>query len=70
MKRVKNDKYYAMEIMEDIQFVIYHTKDIDIEELSDNKILLDSVMFRFIQISEKYQMNLKIKTNISHGLQF
>lgn len=53
MKRVKDDKHYAREIMEDIDFVINHTKDINIEELSSNKVLLDSVMFRFIQISEK-----------------
>ena len=48
----KNDKYYIDKIMEDISFIIRNTKDISKEELGQNEVLLDSMMFRLIQISE------------------
>ena len=52
MDNVKNDVYYANKIRDDLVFIVNHTKDIDKEELSKNEILLDSMMFRLIQISE------------------
>ena len=52
MDNVKNDNYYAGKIEEDLAFIVKHTKDISIEELNANEILLDSMLFRLIQISE------------------
>ena len=52
MDNVKNDNYYISKISDDLRFIVEHTKDIDKEELAKNEVLLDSMMFRLIQISE------------------
>ena len=52
MDNVKDDSYFANKVRKDLIFIVDHTKDIDKEELSKNEILLDSMMFRLIQISE------------------
>ena len=51
-KKVKNDRYYIQKIRNDLQFIVQHMKDVDIEELNANEILLDSMLFRMIQLSE------------------
>lgn len=48
----KNDEYYIQKIRTDLAFVVEHTRDIDQDELSGNEVLLDSMLFRLIQISE------------------
>ena len=52
MENIKNDSFFAGKISEDLAFIVKHTKDIDKEELGKNEVLLDSMMFRLIQISE------------------
>ena len=52
MDNVKNDNYYILKIRQDLEFIVIHMKDVDIEELNKNEILLDSMLFRMIQISE------------------
>ena len=52
MDNTKNDNYYLGKIRTDIEFIIVHMKDVDLRELNDNEILLDSMLFRMIQISE------------------
>ena len=52
MVNTKNDTYYVRKIVTDLQFIIYHTQNISKEELKQNEVLLDSVMFRLIQVSE------------------
>lgn len=52
MDNTKNDSYYINHIIEDLSFIIRHTKDIDSAELGTNELLLDSMLFRLIQISE------------------
>ena len=52
MDNIKNDGFFADKISEDLAFIVTHTKDISKEELSKNEVLLDSMMFRLIQISE------------------
>lgn len=52
MDNVKNDKYYIDKILVDIEFLIEHTQDLSRQEIENNEILLDSIMFRIIQISE------------------
>lgn len=49
---VKNDKYYRDKLVEDVDFVIEHMSDQTIETLQNDPVLLDSMMFRLIQISE------------------
>ena len=52
MDNKKDNKYYIKKIVTDLAFIIKHTNVLTLEELEANEILLDSVMFRLIQISE------------------
>ncbi len=52
MDNVKNDNYYILKIRKDLEFIVEHMHDVDIEELNANEILLDSMLFRMIQLSE------------------
>lgn len=52
MDNVKNDAYYLKKMLKDIKFIIDNTKEIALNELKDNEILCDSILFRLIQISE------------------
>lgn len=52
MDNVKNDNYYIQKIRLDLEFIVIHMKNVDIEELNENEILLDSMLFRMIQLSE------------------
>lgn len=52
MDNIKNDAYYIDRIRKDLQFISIQMKEVDIEELNQNEVLLDSMLFRMIQISE------------------
>ena len=52
MDNRKNDAHYLKKLCTDLEFILEHTKGLTQEELEKNEILLDSVMFRLIQISE------------------
>ena len=52
MDNVKNDSYYIQKIQKDLEFIVLHMRDVDIEELKNNEVLMDSMLFRMIQISE------------------
>ena len=52
MDNLKNNNYYIQKIKRDLEFIVVHMLDVDLEELNANEILLDSMLFRMIQISE------------------
>jgi uncharacterized protein with HEPN domain len=52
MDNRKNDSYYIQKITTDLAFLVAHTEGLSQEQLEAQEILLDSVMFRLIQISE------------------
>jgi uncharacterized protein with HEPN domain len=52
MDNLKNDRYYLEKILTDISFVLAHMKDVTRKDFEENEILVDSVMFRLIQVSE------------------
>lgn len=52
MDNVKNDAYYVKKMLKDISFILGNTKGITLQQLTNNEILCDSVLFRLIQISE------------------
>ena len=52
MDNVKNDHYYIQKILKDLEFIVTHMHNIDIEELNADEVLLDSMLFRMIQLSE------------------
>lgn len=52
MDNRKDDNYYLNKIVKDLSFIIGHASGVSKAELKANEVLLDSVMFRLIQISE------------------
>ena len=52
MDNTKDDKYFMRKIIENIDVVLHNTDGLNLEEIKQNEMLLDSVMFRFIQIAE------------------
>ncbi len=56
MDNKKDDRYYLNRILSDLSFLIEHTRVLSREEFEANELLLDSVMFRLIQISESYDL--------------
>ena len=41
MDNIKNDSYYIQKIQQDLEFIVKHMKNVDIEELNANEILLE-----------------------------
>ncbi|MDE7337571.1 MAG: DUF86 domain-containing protein [Clostridia bacterium] len=52
MDNVKNDRYYLDKIISDLKFIIQHASGKTKDEIDENEVLLDSIMFRIIQIAE------------------
>lgn len=52
MDNIKNDAYYVKKMLKDIRFIIEKTEGITLDELEEDEVLCDSVLFRLIQISE------------------
>ncbi len=52
MDNKKDNQYYLSRIITDLTFIYEHTTGLTQAEFEDNEILIDSVMFRLIQISE------------------
>lgn len=48
MDNIKNDFYYIQKIQKDLHFIVLHMQDVDMEELGNNEVLLDSMLFRMI----------------------
>ena len=55
MYHPKNDAYYKQKMEEALRFIICHTEGITEEDLGRNEVLLDSMLFRLIQVSENAQ---------------
>lgn len=51
----KNDNYFLAKIEEDLLFIVKHMSNVKLEDFQKNELLLDSMMFRLIQISENSQ---------------
>ena len=52
MDNVKNDSYYIQKIRKDLQFIVTQMQNVSMKDLKNNEILLDSMLFRMIQLSE------------------
>ena len=70
MDNVKNDNYYIQKIRQDLEFIVIHMKDVDIEELNENEILQDSMLFRMIKLLRYLMVNsgCSTKSRISFSL--
>ena len=61
---MKTDSYYIQKITTDLAFLVAHTDGLSQEQLEEQEILPDSVMFRLIQVSEnsdKLSENFKLQ---------
>ena len=52
MKNNKDDSYYIGKIIEDLEFVVKHAKGKTQEEIESDELLIDSIMFRIVQVAE------------------
>lgn len=52
MDNIKDNQYYLDRIKTDLEFVIAHTWGKTKEEIEADELLIDSIMFRIIQIAE------------------
>ncbi len=52
MKKRKNDEYYILKIINDIDYILSILDGITIDVFSNNQMMSDSTIFRLIQISE------------------
>lgn len=66
MDNVKTDSYYVEKIRRDLEFIVDHMQNVDIEELNANEVLLDSMMFRMIQLSANAK-KLTDEYRLAHG---
>ena len=63
MEQNKGDKYYLSKIVADLEFISEHTRGITQEEMEDNELLIDSVLFRIVQVAENsMRLSLEFKT--------
>lgn len=66
MDNIKNNIYYIQKIRKDLEFIVEHMRDVSMEELNVNEVLLDSMLFRMIQISENVK-RLTDEYKLSHS---
>jgi uncharacterized protein with HEPN domain len=52
MDNIKNNQYYVDKILADLKFVIDHTQGKTQQEIESDDLLVDSIMFRVIQVAE------------------
>ncbi len=52
MNNPKHDAYYLQKILTDLRFIMDHMQGVTSGVLSRNEVLLDSMLFRLIQIQE------------------
>ena len=52
MDNKKDNRYYLDKIITDLSFLVANTAALTKEEIESNEILVDSIMFRLIQVAE------------------
>ena len=52
MDNIKNDFYYLTKIINDIEFILKHTENLELHRLETDDVLTYAICFKFTQISE------------------
>ena len=67
MDNIKNNRYYVEKILADLKFLIEHTKEKSKQEMQADDLLVDSIMFRVIQIAENsMKLDVEFQKKNSH----
>lgn len=61
----KNDKDYILKSLEEIDKIINYSQNKTLFDICDNDVLLDSIVFRMIQMSEQLN-NISIDLKVKH----
>ncbi|URW88573.1 hypothetical protein M5E84_12365 [[Ruminococcus] torques] len=65
MDNKKTDQYYIDKIITDLTFIRTHTESLSKSKLEEDEILVDSIMFRLIQVAENSEkLTEKFKKHI------
>ena len=66
MDNKKDNRYYLQKVVMDLTFICKHTAGLSQEELEENEILVDSCLFRLIQVAENSdKLTPEFKTSYS-----
>ena len=57
MDNKKTDQYYIDKIITDLTFIRTHTESLSKSKLEEDEILVDSIMFRLIQVAENSEIH-------------
>ncbi len=52
MDNTKNDSFFIERIIKDINFILEHAGKLTLDDLSKDEVLIDSTLFRLVQIAE------------------
>jgi len=66
MDKNDRDQYYVSKVIKDLNFLIEHTRNLDEITITKDEVLLDSILFRLIQISESIKnisVEMKLRNN-------
>lgn len=66
MNNQKNDAHYMKKILTDLDFIMVHMEGISLSALQQDELLLDSMLFRLIQIQENAR-NLTDAYKMAHA---
>ena len=66
MDNIKEDDYYLNKVLNDLHFINKHMKNINFESFKENELLLDSMLFRLIQIHENIR-RLSMQFKMDHS---
>ena len=67
MDNIKDDNYYLDKIISNLKFAIDSMNNVSIEDFSENTILVNAIMFSFVQISENAsRLSNECKTSLKN----
>lgn len=52
MDNIKDDRFYLEKVVTDLKFILDHTQGMTQAEMEENELLIDSIMFRIVQMAE------------------
>ena len=52
MDNIKDDRFYLEKVVTDLKFILDHTQGMTLAEMEENELLIDSIMFRIVQMAE------------------